>query len=96
MHGKLVLPPQIEAGKLRALAVTAGERWPESPISAFRSLRDELALQRKFRHLILIVASGRVIVAVHGAWHGRRRIKGIVSGPRMSLRQYQGRDSRED
>jgi tripartite-type tricarboxylate transporter receptor subunit TctC len=47
MHGKSVLPPQIEAGKLRALAVTAGERWRESTISAFRSLRDELARGRQ-------------------------------------------------
>jgi tripartite-type tricarboxylate transporter receptor subunit TctC len=31
VNGKSVLLPQIQAGKLRALAVTAGERWPELP-----------------------------------------------------------------
>jgi tripartite-type tricarboxylate transporter receptor subunit TctC len=31
VNGKSVLLPQIEAGKLRALAVTAGERWRELP-----------------------------------------------------------------
>jgi tripartite-type tricarboxylate transporter receptor subunit TctC len=36
VHGKSVLLPQIEAGKLRALAVTVGERCREPLISAFR------------------------------------------------------------
>jgi tripartite-type tricarboxylate transporter receptor subunit TctC len=31
VNGKSVLLPQIQAGKLRALAVTAGERWSELP-----------------------------------------------------------------
>ncbi len=31
VNGKSVLLPQIQAGKLRALAVTAGERWRELP-----------------------------------------------------------------
>jgi tripartite-type tricarboxylate transporter receptor subunit TctC len=31
VNGKSVLLPQIQAGKLRALAVTAGERWAELP-----------------------------------------------------------------
>jgi tripartite-type tricarboxylate transporter receptor subunit TctC len=31
MNGKSVLFPHIAAGKLRALAVAAGERWPELP-----------------------------------------------------------------
>lgn len=31
MSGKSVLLPQVQTGKLRALAVTAAERWPELP-----------------------------------------------------------------
>jgi tripartite-type tricarboxylate transporter receptor subunit TctC len=31
VNGKSVLLPQIQAGKLRALAVSAGERWSELP-----------------------------------------------------------------
>jgi len=31
MSGKSVLLPQVRAGKLRAIAVSAAERWPELP-----------------------------------------------------------------
>jgi len=31
VNGKSALLPQIQAGKLRVLAVAAGERWPEFP-----------------------------------------------------------------
>ena len=31
VNGKSVLLPHIEAGKLRALAVTGDKRWPELP-----------------------------------------------------------------
>jgi tripartite-type tricarboxylate transporter receptor subunit TctC len=31
MSGKSVLLPHVQSGKLRAIAVTAGERWPELP-----------------------------------------------------------------
>ena len=31
MSGKSVLLPHVQSGKMRAIAVTAGERWPELP-----------------------------------------------------------------